>query len=122
VMGATGSGKTSFINLASGSRLSVGTDLRSCTEDVQASEVFIVGGRPAILIDTPGFHDTFKSDMDILDSIARYLAELHRQRKTIGGIIYIHRISDVRFTEPPLRASGLFWRCAGTRRSETSLS
>lgn len=65
-----------FINLASKSKLSVGTDLRSCTEDVQTSEVFTVDDCPVVLIDTPGFHDTFKSDIDILDSIAQSLATL----------------------------------------------
>ena len=91
-MGATGSGKTSvsisttlfitqpqpvqFINLASKSKLDVGTDLKSCTEEIQASEQFTVDDRPVVLIDTPGFHDTFKSDMDILNSIAQSLAAL----------------------------------------------
>ena len=65
-----------FINLASESKLSVGSDLKSCTEEVQASEIFAVNGSPVMLIDTPGFHDTFKSDMDILDSIAQSLAAL----------------------------------------------
>jgi len=97
-MGATGSGKTSFINLASGSKLDVGTNLRSCTEEVQASKPFTVDGRPVVLIDTPGFHDTFKSDMDILGSIAKPLAERYERGETLVGIIYVHRISDVRFT------------------------
>jgi len=57
-----------------------------------------VDGRPVVLIDTPWFHDTFKSDMDILDTIAQYLAERYERGKSLGGIIYVHRISDVRFT------------------------
>lgn len=65
-----------FVNLASESKLSVGNDLRSCTEEVQASKIFTVDGRPVMLIDTPGFHDTFKSDIDILNSIAQALAAL----------------------------------------------
>ena len=89
-MGATGSGKTSvstsntlficlaspvqFINLASESKLEVGTNLKSCTEEVQVSKQFVVDDRPVVLVDTPGFHDTFKSDMDILNSIAQWLA------------------------------------------------
>lgn len=90
-MGATGSGKTSvstcntlrttqsqpdqFINIASKSDLAVGSSLKSCTEDVQDSGEFTVDGCPVVLIDTPGFQDTFKSDMDILNSIAQSLAE-----------------------------------------------
>jgi len=98
VMGATGSGKTSFINLASGSKLKVGTNLESCTEEVQASKQFTVDGRPVVLVDTPGFHDTFKSDMDILNTIAQSLVARYDRRENIAGIIYMHRISDVRFT------------------------
>ena len=65
-----------FINLASKSKLSVGIGLKSCTEEVQASETFTVDGCPVVLIDTPGFHDTFENDMDILNSIAQPLATL----------------------------------------------
>ena len=63
-----------FINLASGSKLDVGTSLKSCTEEVQVSKQFTVDDRPVVLVDTPGFHDTFKSDMDVLNSIAQWMA------------------------------------------------
>lgn len=64
-----------LINLASKSKLDVGNNLRSCTEEVQASKPFTADGRSVVLVDTPGFHDTFKSDTDVLDSIAQSLAE-----------------------------------------------
>lgn len=72
-MGPTGSGKTTFINLASGSNLRVGPGLDSCTETVQTSKPFDLNGRRAILVDTPGFDDTSKSDGDVLREITRYL-------------------------------------------------
>ena len=93
-MGATGSGKSSvssvhsgtttgnspgylqFINLASGSSLRVGTGLESCTTDVKLANEFTVDGRTVILIDTPGFDDTTKSDAEILRLIAAYLATM----------------------------------------------
>lgn len=34
---------------------------------------FAIDGRPVILIDTPGFDDTTKSDTDILKMIAGFL-------------------------------------------------
>ncbi|ESK95347.1 hypothetical protein Moror_3872, partial [Moniliophthora roreri MCA 2997] len=74
VMGATGSGKTTFINAASGGSLQVGMDLQSCTSTVQLSETFELRGRQVTLIDTPGFDDTNKSDADILKMIAAFLA------------------------------------------------
>ena len=64
-----------FINLASKSKPDVGTNLGSRPEEAQASKPFTVDGRPVMLIDTPGFYGTFKSDMGILDSIAHSLAK-----------------------------------------------
>lgn len=101
VMGATGSGKTTvrcshnhephlqrlnvgllfvivrdrqFINLASNSNLRTSGSLRSCTDTVSATVQFDVDGRKVILVDTPGFDDTTKSDSDILKLIADFLA------------------------------------------------
>ena len=89
-MGATGSGKTSvrmasnrlvyqltcvqLINMASGSSLRVGRGLRSSTAEVQLADEFTLDGRPVVLIDTPGFDDTDRSDTDILRLIAAFLA------------------------------------------------
>jgi len=74
VMGATGSGKTTFINLLSGSTLRIGKGLQSCTSVVQAAAPFELDGRQVILIDMPGFDDTTKSDTTILKMIANFLA------------------------------------------------
>ncbi|KAF9460974.1 P-loop containing nucleoside triphosphate hydrolase protein, partial [Collybia nuda] len=93
IMGATGSGKTTFINLISHSDLRVGNSLRSCTKAVQLSVPFKLSGRSVTLIDTPGFDDTTKSDTDILKMIASFLYE---HGKKLAGIIYMQRISDTR--------------------------
>ena len=63
------------MNQASRSYLKVGVDLNSCTSEIQESEEFILDGRRVILIDTPGFDDTHKSDTDVLKSIAAFLGE-----------------------------------------------
>ena len=68
-------GRLQFINLASGSNLAVGDDLESCTDKVGFADNFTLDGRPVTLIDTPGFDDTSKSDFDILNMIAAFLAE-----------------------------------------------
>ena len=91
-MGATGSGKSTvsracsvamtgnssgrlqFINLASGSSLRVGTGLEPCTTEIQLSDELALDGRRVVLIDTPGFNDTSKSDTDILEMITAFLA------------------------------------------------
>ena len=48
--------------------------LESCTAEVQLATKFTLDGRPVVLIDTPGFDDTTKSDTEILKMIAFFLA------------------------------------------------
>lgn len=47
-------------------------------------------------MDTPGFDDTNKSDTDILREIANWLAKAYEINIKLTGIIYLHRIIDVR--------------------------
>jgi hypothetical protein len=62
-----------FINVGSGSNLRIGTNLESCTAEVQLSNNFTLDGRRVLLVDTPGFDDTHRSDTDILKLIAIFL-------------------------------------------------
>jgi predicted GTPase len=59
--------------MASGDNLRVGKSLESCTAEVKTSEVFTLNGQEVVLIDTPGFNDTNKTDTEILRLIARFL-------------------------------------------------
>ncbi|TDL23892.1 hypothetical protein BD410DRAFT_720398 [Rickenella mellea] len=96
VMGGTGSGKTTFINLLSGSELRVGWGLKSCTSTVQVSKPFELDDYVVTLIDTPGFDDTTRSDADILNMIATFFATAYEAGHLFSGIIYMHPISNVR--------------------------
>ncbi|KAG2157890.1 P-loop containing nucleoside triphosphate hydrolase protein [Suillus bovinus] len=113
VMGATGSGKTTFINMASGSDLRVGMGLESCTNEVQTSQSFMLDGKRVVLIDTPGFDDTTKSDTDVLKMIAAYLQTMHKQERLLSGVIYMHRISDVRVGGTSRRDFTMFQELCG---------
>jgi len=95
-MGATGSGKSTFINLISGSGLGVSAGLRSCTAEVQPAVTFDLSGHRVALIDTPGFDDTKVSDTDILTMIAAFLGTSYKDGKKLSGVLYFHRISDMR--------------------------
>ncbi|KAF5340897.1 hypothetical protein D9758_012199 [Tetrapyrgos nigripes] len=112
VMGATGSGKTTFVNLVSGSNLRVGKSLQSCTTKIQLSQTFDIDGRKVLLIDTPGFDDTNHSDADILNMIATFLATMYEDGRKLAGVIYLHRISDIRMGGVSTRSFKMFrWLC-----------
>jgi len=97
VMGATGTGKTTFINLLSGSEssLPVGNNLESCTKEIGTVQCTI-NNRPVTLIDTPGFDDTTRSETEIIRMIAHFLTSTYQKGIKLSGIIYMHRISDNR--------------------------
>ncbi|KAI0091155.1 hypothetical protein BDY19DRAFT_856343, partial [Irpex rosettiformis] len=109
VMGPTGSGKTTFVNLASKSDLRVGATLQSCTDQIQLSKRFLVREknsdkqRSVVLVDSPGFDDTEKSDSDILGILCEYLASQYTQKRLLHGVIYIHRITDNKMTGTSIR-------------------
>ncbi|KIM84813.1 hypothetical protein PILCRDRAFT_96579 [Piloderma croceum F 1598] len=102
-MGATGSGKTT-----------------SCTSVVQAAAPFELDGRRVLLIDTPGFDDTSRSDTDILKMIAHFLsttqviaARFYKNGIRLSGVIYMHRISDFRMGGVSRRNFGMFRQLCG---------
>ncbi|KAF8627072.1 hypothetical protein AX17_006411 [Amanita inopinata Kibby_2008] len=113
VMGATGSGKTTFINLASGSQMRIGRGLQSCTSNVQVSPPFQYNGRWVTLIDTPGFDDTTKSDTEILRMISLYLSTTYERGKKLSGVLYFHRISDFRMGGISRRNFNMFRELCG---------
>ncbi|KZP07743.1 hypothetical protein FIBSPDRAFT_1052802 [Athelia psychrophila] len=113
VMGATGSGKTTLVNLISGSKLQVGRGLRSCTSNVEATAPFDFQGRRVVLFDTPGFDGTTKSDTDILKLVAAFLATTYEHGATLSGVIYMHRINDVRMGGIAVRNFGMFRKLCG---------
>ncbi|KII85057.1 hypothetical protein PLICRDRAFT_178817 [Plicaturopsis crispa FD-325 SS-3] len=112
-MGATGTGKSTFINLASGSSLGVGRGLHSCTSAVETALPFEVDGRWVTLIDTPGFDDTTTSDTEILKMISSFLGERYKSGQKLSGILYMHRISDFRVGGVSKRNFGMFRKLCG---------
>lgn len=113
VMGSTGTGKSTFINLVSGSNLRVGTGLRSQTATVELSKTFEHKSQRIVMVDTPGFDDTVKSDADVLTTIATYLAHLYREGIQIRAIVYMHRITDNRIGGTALRNFRMFEAICG---------
>ncbi|KPI38367.1 uncharacterized protein AB675_12015 [Cyphellophora attinorum] len=98
VMGMTGSGKSSFINLVSDRDVRVGHSLTSCTTDPEVYPMHLQSQRHAYLIDTPGFDDTSRGDADVLRGIAAFLHSMHQRGVRLAGLLYLHRITDLRMT------------------------
>ncbi|QRV92922.1 50S ribosome-binding GTPase [Ceratobasidium sp. AG-Ba] len=94
IMGATGAGKSTFINSAAGSSLEVSNSLVSCTRTLGVAPLVLEDGTKIELVDTPGFDDSVRSDLEILEEIAMAIKDWG----DIYGIIYLHRISDFRMS------------------------
>ncbi|KAH7253013.1 P-loop containing nucleoside triphosphate hydrolase protein [Fusarium solani] len=96
LMGVTGSGKSTFISHCTEQKATVGNGLQSCTRNV---EVYSFTYRPGVrvhLVETPGFDDTNRQDAAVLGEISGWLSKTYTEQIYLSGILYFHRISDIR--------------------------
>ncbi|TEB21451.1 hypothetical protein FA13DRAFT_128962 [Coprinellus micaceus] len=116
IMGPTGAGKSSFINLIleyigdKSQLVMVGHQLVPCTqvlrsvtikdqiEDQDAHFLSLTNEYRIVVVDTPGFDDTVGLDYEVLKGIADWYQESCRRKMILGGVIYLHDISQDRFT------------------------
>ncbi|KAF8884207.1 P-loop containing nucleoside triphosphate hydrolase protein [Gymnopilus junonius] len=121
-MGPTGAGKSTFINSLIGQqRMTVGTTLKSQTSDLADALLDMrrypgtFGGKyQIVVVDTPGFDDTAKSDVLILKKIAEWLEKSYMKDGAIlGGVIYLHDVSLDRFTGTAQRNLDMFQALCG---------
>ncbi|KAF4582667.1 hypothetical protein EYR40_002590 [Pleurotus pulmonarius] len=115
IMGPTGAGKSSFINMATGNATGVGHDLESCTNSIDILKFQCIerSMQDIIFVDTPGFDDTHKSDVEILEMIAGWLKQTYEQNVKLAGILYFHRITDNRMAGTPLKNLHMFEKLCG---------
>ncbi|KAL3461859.1 hypothetical protein BJX64DRAFT_259879 [Aspergillus heterothallicus] len=113
VMGVTGSGKSSFISRCSGKVVKVGHKLEACTTHVDVYAYEASPSQTVYLIDTPGFDDTHRSDTDVLKEIARWLVASYKGKILLNGIIYLHRITDIRMQGSARRNLIMFRQLCG---------
>ncbi|KIV78963.1 hypothetical protein PV11_06561 [Exophiala sideris] len=123
-IGLTGVGKSAFITqlLRSSQSTSlprtatVGHSLVSCTTEVQEYDC-IVANRKFCLIDTPGFDDTNRSDAEVLKTISDYLARPlgDGSYTRIDGIVFLHRIVDVRLSASAIKVAEVVKLMCGSR-------
>jgi len=115
VFGPMGSGKSTFVCSASGRATHVvGHTLKSCTNEVIAVKFWDEEScRHVVLVDTPGFDRTFKSELDILTMVSKWLNSSYSKNKLLSGILYLHRIADNRMGGTPLRNLRMFRELCG---------
>ncbi|KAH6682599.1 P-loop containing nucleoside triphosphate hydrolase protein [Halenospora varia] len=112
-VGPTGVGKTSLLNLCAGQTAgTVGHDWKSCTQEVQRYECEVEGSM-CVLLDSPGFNDTFQSDEETLIKLARYLEITYRRDQKLTALFYLIDITQSRMTGSALQNLDLFRKLCG---------
>lgn len=67
------------------------------------------------LVDTSGFDDTSRSDVQALQDVAHRLTASFQEGIRLRGIIYMHRISNQRMAGSLLRNLGMFKKLCGEK-------
>lgn len=70
-------------------------------------------GTEVVLIDTPGFNDTFRSETEVLKDIASWLEKTYAIGIKLSGIIYMHALDDRRMYGSSLRNLKMFRQLCG---------
>ncbi|KDR78065.1 hypothetical protein GALMADRAFT_1366623 [Galerina marginata CBS 339.88] len=115
-MGATGTGKSNLIDTLTGQfGKRVGHKLQACTSEVSAVRIksHPQYGSRLVLVDTPGFNDTNKTDLEILEIISKWLVQLGDAGVFLSGILYLHRITDTRLVGSDCRSMAMFTEVCG---------
>ncbi|KAF9443855.1 hypothetical protein P691DRAFT_808225 [Macrolepiota fuliginosa MF-IS2] len=116
IMGPTGAGKSTFIQKVTGQEVvGVGHSLESLTIEVTGVRVKFTDGVNVVLVDTPGFDDTYRSDVDVLEIFVKWLGDVRRSGLELSGILYLHRISDNRMAATPLKNLDIFKKICGEK-------
>ncbi|KAG6807943.1 hypothetical protein H0H92_005934 [Tricholoma furcatifolium] len=97
VMGATGSGKSTFVNLLFEEEVApVGHDLASETQLVRAYHLpdSEFPQNRIIIVDTPGFDDSERGELEIVRKISVWLAQSYDAKMQLAGVVYCHDITQ----------------------------
>ncbi|KIM73979.1 hypothetical protein PILCRDRAFT_14796 [Piloderma croceum F 1598] len=116
IVGATGVGKSTFIKTAIRNGLPAATeqDLDSCTQKVQTVRCrnpYEPDGHAIVFVDTPGFEQDWKTDFEVLETIADWLKTTYNHGITITGLLFLHPIFDHRTIHLQRYAKGVEKLC-----------
>ncbi|RMJ09886.1 hypothetical protein CDV36_010488 [Fusarium kuroshium] len=113
VMGVTGAGKSTFIGKVTGQDVKVGHSLVSHTAAVGVFPYQQSQNRCIYLVDTPGFDDTTRTDIEVLKDVAFFLSQIYRKDVKLAGIVYLHRITDNRVRGSSMKNLKMFQQLCG---------
>ena len=82
------------------------------THEIQSFK-FTNHSQAITLVDTPGFDDTYISDVDVLCKLSRWLEETYIKGFLLSGLLHLHRITDVRMGGSAMRNLRMFRRLCG---------
>ncbi|KAF9450910.1 hypothetical protein P691DRAFT_725161 [Macrolepiota fuliginosa MF-IS2] len=101
-IGPTGAGKSYYIDLLTGQPgRRAGHTLSAATTQVEAVRVkHSTYNDRVVLVDTPGIDNTARSSMQVLQMTSSWLQKTYKQDIKLSGLVYLHRITDNRLTEP----------------------
>ncbi|KZP32044.1 hypothetical protein FIBSPDRAFT_723717, partial [Athelia psychrophila] len=110
VIGPTGAGKSTFIEYATQQNVgTVGHSLKSETSEIRAVRTKHPDEQGSVIfVDTPGFNDTNRSDIEILVQIAAWFVKIYQKNVPLSAIVYLHRISDNRMVGAPFKNLQMF--------------
>ena len=80
-----------------------------------------LGNSKVLLIDTPGFDDTSRPDSDILAEIAKLLSVQYKLGVDLKGVIYVHRITDIRYGRSSVKTFEICQKVCGDAALENVL-
>ncbi|KAK0665352.1 P-loop containing nucleoside triphosphate hydrolase protein [Cercophora samala] len=113
VIGVTGAGKTTFVSRVTGdTSLRIDDSVDSVTEDA-VSVPCKIDGRTVTLIDTPGFDDHDRTEVDVLKLISKHLMDKYMEGTTLNGIVFLQPINQSRVTRTERSRTTLFKKLLG---------
>ncbi|KAK4450499.1 GTP-binding protein A [Podospora aff. communis PSN243] len=114
LLGVTGAGKSTFASIASGKQVKIGHGVDPCTQDPLAV-TFEMGDQSIVLIDTPGFDDDTRSDVEILRDIAEWLGHegFISKHRPLDGLILLHPATHTKISRNERKRSRLLEKILG---------